>query len=122
MALPLGLAVGGADRPDAHAERLAWVDRAEALGMHSVWLPEGHFSRGASASPLVVLAAFAARTRRLRLGTTSLLISIHHPLRVAEEVSVLEDSGRRLSDIAVFYRTNAQSRVIEDQLDRMGDA
>jgi len=97
LALPLGLAVGGADHPQAHTRRLTWVDRAEALGLHSVWLPEGHFTPGASASPLVVLAAFAARTRRLRLGTTSLLISIHHPLRVAEEVSVLDAiSGGRV--------------------------
>ena len=39
---------------------------------------------------------------------------------VAEEVSALEDSGRRLSDIAVFYRTNAQSRVMEEVFVRMG--
>jgi DNA helicase-2/ATP-dependent DNA helicase PcrA len=33
---------------------------------------------------------------------------------IAEEVGALEKAGRRLSDIAVFYRTNAQSRVIEE--------
>jgi alkanesulfonate monooxygenase SsuD/methylene tetrahydromethanopterin reductase-like flavin-dependent oxidoreductase (luciferase family) len=96
-ALALGLAVGGADDAAANAARLRWVDRAEGLGLHSLWLPEGHFSPTASASPLVVLAAFAARTRRIRLATTSLLISIHHPLRVAEEVSVLDAlSGGRV--------------------------
>jgi alkanesulfonate monooxygenase SsuD/methylene tetrahydromethanopterin reductase-like flavin-dependent oxidoreductase (luciferase family) len=36
------------------------------------------------------LAAFAARTQHVRLGTTSLLVSIHHPLRVADEVSALD--------------------------------
>ena len=95
--LALGIALGGADRPAAHAARLRWVDRAEALGLHSVWLPEGHFTPGASASPLVALAAFAARSRTLRLGTTSLLVSIHHPLRIAEEVLVLDAlSGGRV--------------------------
>ena len=95
--LDLGLALGGAEHPADHAERLRFVDRAEALGLHSVWLPEGHFTPGASASPLVALAAFAARTQRLRLATTSLLVSIHHPLRVAEEVSVLDAlSGGRV--------------------------
>ncbi len=39
---------------------------------------------------------------------------------VAEEVAAIEDSGRRLSDIAVFYRTNAQSRVMEEVFVRMG--
>jgi alkanesulfonate monooxygenase SsuD/methylene tetrahydromethanopterin reductase-like flavin-dependent oxidoreductase (luciferase family) len=90
LALALGLSLAGADDPPGHERRLRWLARAESLGLHSVWLPEGHFAPGASASPLLVLAAFAARTRRVRLGTTSLLISIHHPLRVADEVSALD--------------------------------
>ncbi len=96
MPLDVGLTVGSADAA-GWAEALRRVDRAEALGMHSVWLPEGHFTPGASASPLLALAAFAARTRRLRLGTTSLLVSIHHPLRIAEEVATLDAlSGGRV--------------------------
>ena len=39
---------------------------------------------------------------------------------VAEEVGVLEDAGVRPSSIAVFYRTNAQSRVIEELFVRFG--
>ncbi len=39
---------------------------------------------------------------------------------VADEVDRLRDAGYDLSDIAVFYRTNAQSRVIEDVLVRRG--
>ncbi len=39
---------------------------------------------------------------------------------VAEEVGVLEDAGIRPSSIAVFYRTNAQSRVIEELFVRFG--
>jgi len=94
LALPLGLVLPGADDPQAHQRRLRWLARAEALGLHSVWLPESHFAPGASPSPLLVLAAFAARTRRVRLATTSLLISIHHPLRVADEVSALDALSR----------------------------
>ncbi len=37
---------------------------------------------------------------------------------VAERIGELEQAGRSLSDVAVFYRTNAQSRVIEDMLGR----
>jgi alkanesulfonate monooxygenase SsuD/methylene tetrahydromethanopterin reductase-like flavin-dependent oxidoreductase (luciferase family) len=44
-----------------------------------------------------VLAALAARTRRLRLATTSLLLPLHHPLRVAAETATLDAlSGGRL--------------------------
>ncbi len=39
---------------------------------------------------------------------------------IAEEVTALEDAGRRLDDVAVFYRTNAQSRVLEEVLKRFG--
>lgn len=39
---------------------------------------------------------------------------------VAEEIARLQDAGRRLDDIAVFYRTNAQSRVIEELFVRFG--
>ena len=90
MALPLGLVLGGADDLPSHERRLRWLDRAEAWRLHSVWLPEGHFAPGACPSPLLALAAFAARTQHVRLGTTSLLVSIHHPLRVADEVSALD--------------------------------
>ncbi len=39
---------------------------------------------------------------------------------VAEEVAALEDAGHRLDEIAVFYRTNAQSRVLEEVFVRFG--
>ncbi|MEN8113879.1 MAG: DNA helicase PcrA [Actinomycetota bacterium] len=39
---------------------------------------------------------------------------------IADRVRALEDEGNRLSDVAVFYRTNAQSRVIEEVFVRYG--
>lgn len=97
MSLAVGIALGGTPDLAPWARTFALVERAEALGLHSVWLPEGHFRPGATPSPLVVLSAFAARTRRLRLATTSLLLSIHHPLPVAAEVATLDAlSGGRV--------------------------
>jgi alkanesulfonate monooxygenase SsuD/methylene tetrahydromethanopterin reductase-like flavin-dependent oxidoreductase (luciferase family) len=83
------------------------VERAEALGLHSVWVPEGHFHRGAMAAPLVALSAFAARTRRLRLGTTSLLLPIHHPRRIAAEVAALDrlSGGRVILGLGRGFRS-----------------
>ena len=76
----------------------AQCERAERLGYHSVWIPESHFTgSGATPAPLLVLTAAAARTTRLRLGTTSYLLPIRHPLHAAAEVSVLDRlSGGRL--------------------------
>jgi alkanesulfonate monooxygenase SsuD/methylene tetrahydromethanopterin reductase-like flavin-dependent oxidoreductase (luciferase family) len=73
---------------------LAWVDLAEQLGLHSVWLPEMHFAHGVCSTPLLALAGFAARTQRLRLATTSVLLPIHHPLQVAEEVAALDQLSK----------------------------
>jgi alkanesulfonate monooxygenase SsuD/methylene tetrahydromethanopterin reductase-like flavin-dependent oxidoreductase (luciferase family) len=74
------------------------AERAEALGFHSLWLPEHHFGAGGSIpAPLLLLAAVAARTRRLRLGTTSYLLPLRHPIHAAEEVAVLDQlSGGRV--------------------------
>jgi alkanesulfonate monooxygenase SsuD/methylene tetrahydromethanopterin reductase-like flavin-dependent oxidoreductase (luciferase family) len=74
------------------------AERAERLGFHSFWLPEHHFGgNGAIPAPLLLLAAVAARTSRLRLATTSYLLPLRHPLHAAEEVAVLDRlSGGRL--------------------------
>jgi alkanesulfonate monooxygenase SsuD/methylene tetrahydromethanopterin reductase-like flavin-dependent oxidoreductase (luciferase family) len=74
------------------------AEQAEALGFHSYWLPENHFGdRRAIPSPLTLLAAAAARTTRLKLGTTSYLLPIRHPIQAAEEVAVVDQlSGGRL--------------------------
>src|SRR5664279_742415 len=65
---------------------------AESLGYESIWPVEQHFSAGASImpSPLVFLAAVAARTTTLRLGTGVILLPLAHPLRVAEDVATLD--------------------------------
>ncbi len=71
---------------------------AESLGLHSFWLPEFHFhdTRGIP-SPMMLLAAVSACTHRIRLGSTSYLLPIRHPLQAAEEVAVLDQlSGGRV--------------------------
>lgn len=82
------------------AESLAaQAARAESLGLHSYWLPENHFGDArAVPAPLLLLAATAAATQRIRLATTSLLLPIRPPLLAAEEVAVLDQlsNGRVL--------------------------
>ena len=71
------------------------AERAEAMGFHSYWLPENHFGDPrAIPSPLTLLAAAAVRTGRLKLGTTSYLLPIRHPIQAAEEVAVVDQLSR----------------------------
>ncbi len=94
---------------DPGAEALARQARhAEALGFQSFWLPEHHFAeRGAVPAPLLLLAAVAARTRTLGLGTTSYLLPVRHPLQVAEEVAVLDrlSGGRVILGVGRGFRS-----------------
>jgi alkanesulfonate monooxygenase SsuD/methylene tetrahydromethanopterin reductase-like flavin-dependent oxidoreductase (luciferase family) len=64
----------------------------EQLGFDSVWPVEQHFDADVSmlSSPLLLLAAIAERTSRLRLGTAILLAPLHHPLRLASDVATLD--------------------------------
>jgi alkanesulfonate monooxygenase SsuD/methylene tetrahydromethanopterin reductase-like flavin-dependent oxidoreductase (luciferase family) len=103
----IGIALGGANGPDEWARDLAAVDAAEQHGLHSVWVPEMHFARGVTASPLTALAAFAARTTRIRLATTSVLLPIHDPRVLADEVAALDrmSRGRVILGLGRGFRT-----------------
>jgi alkanesulfonate monooxygenase SsuD/methylene tetrahydromethanopterin reductase-like flavin-dependent oxidoreductase (luciferase family) len=82
----------------AFDDKFDLVDAAEAWGLDGVWLGEIHFNvaRSVLSSPLVMAAAIAGRTRRLRIGTAVHLLPLNHPLRIAEDVATLDHvSGGR---------------------------
>ncbi len=84
---------------ELYADTLDLVARADALGFDSVWLAEHHAAAdGYNPALLPMLAAFAARTERIELGTAVMLAPFHHPLRVAEDAAVVANiAGGRLN-------------------------
>jgi alkanesulfonate monooxygenase SsuD/methylene tetrahydromethanopterin reductase-like flavin-dependent oxidoreductase (luciferase family) len=79
----------------------------EELGFDSVWLEEHHSIRGHYwPSPLVALAAIAARTDRLTLGTDVIVLPFYDPVRLAEDVAVIEgiSDDRLIVGVAIGYR------------------
>jgi luciferase family oxidoreductase group 1 len=64
---------------------------AETLGFKSVWLAEHHFSTyGYLSRPAQLATYIAAKTTRLRVGTAVIVVPLHHPLVVAEEIATLD--------------------------------
>jgi len=83
-----------------------WCARAEELGFDYAVVPHHRFTAGYEAAPWVALAALAARTSRLRLGTGILILPLDHPLDVAEEVATLDlvSGGRAFLGAGLGYR------------------
>ncbi|WP_435131048.1 LLM class flavin-dependent oxidoreductase [Actinacidiphila sp. bgisy144] len=72
---------------------------AERLGYDSGWVIHRHFRQGNEhvSAPLVLLAAIAEHTTRIRLGTGVLVLPLADPLTVAEDAAVVDElSGGRL--------------------------
>jgi alkanesulfonate monooxygenase SsuD/methylene tetrahydromethanopterin reductase-like flavin-dependent oxidoreductase (luciferase family) len=79
-------------------ERLKLVELMESEGYYGYHLAEHHATRlGKVPCPSVFLAALAQRTRRIRFGPLVYVLPLHHPLRLYEEICMLDHlSGGRL--------------------------
>jgi alkanesulfonate monooxygenase SsuD/methylene tetrahydromethanopterin reductase-like flavin-dependent oxidoreductase (luciferase family) len=105
----------------AAVEQCAWADR---LGFDYVHLAEHHAAEDSYCpSPLILAAAIASRTDRIELHFSALVVTMHDPIRLAEDLAVLDviTGGGRISVTAgigyrplefelfgVDYRTRAQ--------------
>ena len=83
---------------DYYEERLAIVEAFDRFGFYAYHLAEHHATPlGMAPSPSVFLAAVAQRTRRLRFGPLIYALPLYHPLRMIEEICMLDQmSGGRL--------------------------
>jgi probable F420-dependent oxidoreductase len=104
----------GQHHPDDHRsmaeiyrEMVEYGVLAEAAGLDSVWTSEHHFvDDGYMPSQLPVLAAIAARTERIRLGTGVLLAPLFDPIHLAEDAATVDllSGGRLLLGIGLGWR------------------
>ena len=85
--------------PTVYARALERIEIMDRTGFDAVWLAEHHFSTFSVCPSVHMLGVLAAaRTRRLRIGTGVSLAAFYHPLRLAEEVALLDVlSGGRVN-------------------------
>src|SRR5262249_40658776 len=76
---------------EIYARGIEMAQAAEALGFRNVWLAEHHFSTyGYLSRPAQLATYIAAKTTRLRAGTAVIVVPLHHPLVIAEEIATLD--------------------------------
>ncbi len=84
------------ENPTLSMERnMRLIEHLDALGLDEVWIGEHHsFARELIADPVVFLAAAAARTRQIRLGTGVTSLPYHHPFMVADRMLQVDHMTR----------------------------
>ena len=110
--------------PELHAAALEYSRWADEQGLDLVVLSEHHgIEDGSLPSPLVFGGAVAGRPRRIGISIAALLVPLHEPLRLAEDIAVLDlASGGRLSIVAgIGYRREEYAMLGRDWSTRVAD-
>ncbi|WGX95538.1 LLM class flavin-dependent oxidoreductase [Nocardioides sp. L-11A] len=113
--------------PELLAGTLDLVVEAERQGADAIWATEHHgFEDGYLSQPLTFLAAAAARTSRVRLGTGVLLAALRHPRHVSEQAALVDNlsdgrlelgvgAGYAPTEFATFGRDLGRRMSLADQ-------
>ena len=106
-------------------EVIAEAQLAEEAGFDSCFFGEHHQDKdGFLPSPLIMATAVAARTQTLRVGTSVILLPLHHPVKVAEDVVTLDivSKGRITLGVGIGYQAadfDAFDIPIEERVGRL---
>jgi alkanesulfonate monooxygenase SsuD/methylene tetrahydromethanopterin reductase-like flavin-dependent oxidoreductase (luciferase family) len=126
MKLGIGLSVQHLP-DDAQAQRfqehLEQVRLARAVGFTSVWASQHYLSDPFTYfQPIPTLARVAAEARGLTLGTGCLLLPLHHPVEIAEQLATLDviTGGRLVFGVGLGYRDVENRAMGHDPKERVG--
>lgn len=93
--------------PGVIADTRRMVETAEQVGFDTAWFAEHHFMNySLSMSPLMMAAHMAGLTSRIRLGPAVVVLPLYHPLRVAQEIALLDQlsGGRAVLGVGTGYQ------------------
>jgi alkanesulfonate monooxygenase SsuD/methylene tetrahydromethanopterin reductase-like flavin-dependent oxidoreductase (luciferase family) len=95
-------AAPGHRHEDIIRDELTQVEWSEELGFDEVWFTEHHFiDYGLSVDPATLASAAASRTRRVRIGLAAAILPFHHPLRLAEQMALVDIISQGRLDVGV---------------------
>ena len=87
---------------DVYSDYISDAVLAEELGFTHTWYGEHHFRDCQwTGSPMMVATAVAARTERIRVGTSVVLLPFHDPIRVAEDAAIADILSNGRFDLGV---------------------
>ena len=93
---------GSDDLAALYEQRLQMAEYADRAGYYCYHVAEHHGTPlGMAPSPSVMLAAVAQRTRRLRFGPLVYILPLYNPMRLAEEVCMLDQMSRGRLELGI---------------------
>lgn len=102
----------GRTPPEAIRETLALAKLADEWGYRRYWLAEHHNSAShAGTAPEILIAAIAATTRRIRVGSAGVMLPHYSALKVAEQFRVLEAIAPGRIDLGVGRAPGSDGRT-----------
>ncbi len=115
---------GGGVELDRHSKLIELACFAEELGFDALWFNEEHFQNAKDGdgrlclSPIVAAAAVAARTTKIRLGFSLLILPLYHPIRLAEEIATLDHISNGRVDFGISRGGNRRYANIFNSTER----
>ena len=92
----------GLDMPGLYAAILDQIVMLDGLGLDLVWFTEHHFlDDGYLPSWVPMAGAIAARTKRVRMSSDVCLLPFNHPIRLAEDLAVLDNISNGRIEVGV---------------------
>jgi alkanesulfonate monooxygenase SsuD/methylene tetrahydromethanopterin reductase-like flavin-dependent oxidoreductase (luciferase family) len=95
------------DWAEVYEGLLQQIEFADELGYDHIWLTEHHFVEdGYTPSPVPLMAAIAARTKRVQISTDILILPLYNPVKLAEDIATVDliSNGRAMLGVGAGYR------------------
>ena len=112
--LDQSVAAQGRGHDETLRQTLALAQQAEAWGYHRFWVSEHHSHPSiVGSAPEVLMAAIAARTQRIRIGSAGVMLPHYAPYKVAEQFRVLDALAPGRIDLGVGRAPGSDGRTAQ---------